>query len=217
MKYLAERNEVLQTAQEISAAKLVNGTWGNVSRRVDEQPLMVITPSGMDYNTMTLEDMALIDFDFNLVEGEYKPSSETPLHLAIYKNRSDIGAIVHVHSPWATAFAVAHQDIPVILEETAQVIGHPVKVASYARCGSSELATNVINNLGKHDKALLLANHGLLGMGKNTADALRVCYIAEKTAMIASYATMLGAVNTLNPEDIKVLSEEFKYYGQKKK
>lgn len=217
MNYLAEHNEVLQTAREIFEAKLVNGTWGNVSRRVDGQPLMVITPSGMDYNTLTLEDMALVDFDFNLVIGEYKPSIETPLHLAIYKNRPDIGAIVHVHSPWATAFAVAGQDIPVILEETAQVIGHPIKVAGYAPCGSSELAANVINTLGKNDKALLLANHGLLGMGKNTADALRVCYIAERTAMIASYATMLGKVNTLSPGDIKLLNAEFKHYGQKKK
>lgn len=216
MDYLSERNEVLQTAREIYEAKLVSGTWGNVSRRIQGQNQMVITPSGMDYRTIALDDIALVDFDSNLVEGKFKPSIETPMHLAIYKKRPDISAIVHVHSPWATAFAVARQNIPVILEETAQVIGHPVKVASYAHCGSKELAGNVVETLAKDDKAVLLANHGLIGLGKNTSDALKVCFIAEKSAMITIYAKMLGSVNPLTPEDTCHLREEFKFYGQKK-
>ena len=83
---------------------------------------------------MDAEDMVLLDGEEKVLAGKYKPSVETPLHLGIYKKRPEINAIVHVHSLYATAFAVARQNIPVILEEAAQVIGHEVRVAPYALC-----------------------------------------------------------------------------------
>lgn len=215
MRYLKERKEVMDTAKEIFKANLVSGTWGNVSTRISGEPLMIITPSGMNYESLAVEDMVLIDMEGKVREGCWKPSVETKLHAAIYTRRPDVGAVVHVHSLFASVFAVAGQRIPVLIEETAQVIGHEVEVAPYAICGSNELALNTVTTLGE-GRAVLLANHGLIGVGKNTADALKVCYIAEKTAMIALYARQLGSINSLPEDDISMLHQNFKNYGQKK-
>lgn len=216
MQYLQQRQEVLQAAKEIFEAQLVSGTWGNVSIKVPDQSLLLITPSGMEYNTLSIEDIALVDWEQKLVEGQYKPSVETPLHLEIYKKRPDIKAIVHVHSLYATAFAVARQNIPVILEETAQIIGHEIKVTTYAPCGSKQLVEATMKAVGKDRKAALLANHGLIGLGASIAEALKICYIAEKTARTAIYARTLGPLHSLRTEDIALLQQSFKEYGQKK-
>lgn len=215
MRFLKERKEVMDTAKEIFKANLVSGTWGNVSTRVSGEKLMIITPSGMNYDSLTVEDMVLIDMQGKVQEGCWKPSVESKLHADIYTNRSDVGAVVHVHSLFATVFAVAQQKIPVLIEETAQVIGHEIDVAPYAMCGSEELAENTARILGS-GRAVLMANHGLIGVGKNTADALKVCYIAEKTAMIAMYARQLGSAVPLPEDDINMLHQNFKTYGQKK-
>lgn len=215
MSFYNLKKQVYETALEIYTSKLVTGTWGNVSARIDESQL-IITPSGMDYNSLEPEDMLVVNMAGQVVEGQYKPSIETPMHIEIYKHRPDINAIVHVHSPYATAFAVAHKPIPVILEETAQVIGHPIKVADYAICGSYELAREVTKCINNNEKAVLLANHGLVALGKDTKEALKICFIAEKTAMIAIYATQLGGVHSLSKDDTLLLNEKFQSYGQHK-
>ncbi len=215
MRYLEERREVLNSAQEISRAKMVIGTWGNVSIKIKNQPLMLITPSGMNYNTMSIEDIILVDDHGQVVEGKWKPSVESPLHAEIYRNRSDVNAVVHVHSTYATVFAVAGMSIPVILEETAQVIGHEIQTAPYAMCGSGQLAHCAVTTLGA-GKAVLLANHGLVGVGTSVAGALKVCCVAEETARVALLANMLGKVNTLSPQQTKLLNIGFQKYGQQK-
>jgi L-fuculose-phosphate aldolase len=215
MKYLNERQQVLNAAREISTSRMVVGTWGNVSIKIDNQPLILITPSGMRYDTMTIEDIVLVDKLGNIVEGKWKPSVELPTHAEIYWQRPDVKAIVHVHSPYATAFAVARLSIPVIMEETAQVIGHEIFTAPYAICGSSELAAHAVNTLGA-GKAVLLANHGLVGVGENISAALRVCYIAEETARVALLAQSLGQVYPLSPDEIIALQRGFSTYGQQK-
>ncbi|MDD3365480.1 MAG: class II aldolase/adducin family protein, partial [Syntrophomonas sp.] len=182
---------------------------------IENQPLMLITPSGMNYGTMSIEDIVLVDDQGNVVEGIWKPSVESPLHAEIYRNRPDVGAVVHVHSTYATVFAAAGKSIPVILEETAQVVGHEIQTAPYAICGSSELAAHAVQTLGA-GQAVLLANHGLIGVGKSVGDALKVCYIAEKTARVALLATILGPVNSLSAEEISLLNVSFRNYGQEK-
>lgn len=216
MNFLKERREVLNTAREISTAKLVIGTWGNVSIKIENQPLMLITPSGMSYGTMSIEDIVLVDLEGNIAEGVWKPSVESPLHAEIYKARPDIGSIVHVHSTYATVFAVARKSIPVVLEETAQVIGHEIQTAPYASCGSIELAEHAVQTLGE-GQAVLLANHGIIGVGKDAATALKVCYVTEKTARVALLANILGEVTPLSPQEIRLLNLNFRNYGQEKR
>ncbi|MEQ8235580.1 MAG: class II aldolase/adducin family protein [Syntrophomonadaceae bacterium] len=215
MRFGPERKMVVDTAREISRAGLVIGTWGNVSLKIAEQPLVLITPSGMDYRSMEAEDIVLVDMEGQQVEGSWKPSSELPLHLAVYRRRPDLLAIVHVHSSFATAFAVARQTIPVIMEETAQVIGHPIQTAPYALAGSRRVAELAADTLGM-GKAVLLANHGLVGTGKNLQEALRVCQIAEETARETYLARMLGGAYALTPEEIDTLHQGYLKYGQTK-
>jgi len=215
MNYLKERREVLDTAREISASRMVIGTWGNVSVKVGDQALMLITPSGMKYKSMTIDDIILVDMSGNIVDGPWKPSSESPLHAAIYQNRPDVAAIVHVHSTYATVFAAARQSIPVILEETAQVIGHEILTAPYAACGTSALADNAVKTLGA-GRAILLANHGLVGVGKSVSEALTVCYITEETARVTLLANSLGKVYSLSSEEVSILNRNFSSYGQQK-
>lgn len=215
MKYESERRELLQTAREIYNSHLVVGTWGNVSLRLRGEDRMLITPSGMDYQTMEPEDLVAVSLDGQDVEGLWKPSAETPLHTEIYSQMPEAGAICHVHSPYASAYAVAGQSIPVVLEETAQVVGHAIEVADYARCGTEDLAENTLKLL-KGKRAVLLANHGLAAVGKDLADALKICYIVEKTAMVAMMAKSLGHINVLPAEDVKALHQAFASYGQSK-
>jgi len=218
MAYEEQRRQVLNAAREIFNSHLVAGTWGNVSVRVPEEPgLMVITPSGMDYVTMEEEDLVALDLELKVMEGLYKPSVESQMHARIYRKRQEINAIVHVHAPFASAFAVARKNIPVILEETAQVVGHEIPVAAYAHCGTSQLAENVLKALGNEKKAALLANHGLVAVGADIKEALKICYIAERTAMVAIYAKIMGPPHSLNADDVIYLHRSFKDYGQEKK
>jgi L-fuculose-phosphate aldolase len=216
MRFLSQRQEVLAAAREISAAHLVIGTWGNVSLKIKDEPLVLITPSGMNYQTMVIEDIVLIDLSGSVVEGKWRPSSESLLHTVIYQRRPDLGAIVHVHSVHATAFAAVRKTIPVILEETAQVIGHPIVTAPYAASGTRELAVGAAETLG-NGSAVLLANHGLVGVGKNLRSALRVCYITEETAQVACIAAQLGTVHELTVAEINDQNKRFSKYGQEKK
>ncbi|HCF49491.1 MAG TPA: class II aldolase [Syntrophomonas sp.] len=210
------RRQVLEAAREISSSGMVIGTWGNVSARATETEGFVITPSGMDYAVLTPEDMVVVDYNRQVIEGKFRPSSETPLHLAIYLARPDVQAIVHVHSPFATAFAVAGIPIPVILEETAQAIGHEIAVVPYARTGTRKLAEYTVKTLGEKGCAALLSNHGVIGVGGSMAQALRICYVIEQTAQVGLYARMLGPLQGLPEDEVNLLHAGFQKYGQKK-
>ncbi|QGT99095.1 hypothetical protein SYNTR_0502 [Candidatus Syntrophocurvum alkaliphilum] len=214
MQHQKEREKLLKIALEIYESKMVTGTWGNVSVRVNKNN-MLITPSGMDYRLLKPDDMILLDFNLEIIEGNYKPSIESPMHRDVYLKREDVNAVVHVHSNYACVFAVAGESIPVVLEETAQIIGHPIEVAPYAHCGSKELASNVADHIADNN-AVLLANHGLVGVGKSLNQALKVCYIAEKTAMVALHAQQIGKVTSLSPEQIDILRKDLHKYGQSK-
>lgn len=211
------RKKIVDTGQKMLEDGLVQGTWGNVSCRIPDEPFMIITPSGMDYLRMEPEDLVVVDWEGNLVEGRWKPSTESHLHGEIYLNRPDISAIVHCHSPHATAFAAAHCPIPVITEEIAQIAGGQVDIAPYAHCGTAELAEAAVKALGR-SSAVLLANHGVVGTGKDLTEALRTCVIVEKTARIAILAQSIGGYIELDPEQVKYLRSSFiNEYGQRGK
>lgn len=210
MPYKAQRAELLAVVREIAAGDLVIGTWGNASCRAGEH--ILITPSGMDYNAMEPEDLVLLDAAGQVVAGAWRPSVESPLHLAIYRARPEVQAIVHVHSENASAFAVAGHTIPVVLEETAQLIGHPIAVAAYARSGSQELAAAVLKVLGEAGTAVLLAHHGQLTVGGTPAEALQRARVVEKTAAVTFKALALGAVNPLpEAESALTVAHPFPY------
>ena len=214
MSFYDLKKQVYDTALEIYSSKLVTGTWGNVSARTEDNHL-IITPSGMDYKTLTPADMIVVDMMGQVVEGKFKPSIETPMHIAIYQQRPDVKAVVHVHSPYATAFAVAHKPIPVILEETAQVIGHPVKVADYAICGSDELAQKVTRCITDNERAVL-GNHGLVALGRDLKEALKICFYSRENSHDCNICNSTGRSKELIWKKTRILNQKFASYGQQK-
>ncbi len=203
-KWEREKREVLGAAKSISEKGLVAGASGNVSLRLTpdgEQELLAITPSGKGYDTLTLDDIQVIDFEGKTVEGKLAPSSEMLLHIEIYKARKDIKAMVHTHSVFASIMAVARLEIPPILDEQVILTGGEVKVAEYAPPGGKDLARNALAAL-ENRNAVILANHGMVGTGKSMQEALTVAEVVERLAKIYLHTLSLDRVNTLPAEAI---------------
>lgn len=203
MSWEEEKEEVLEACRRIAAAGLVAGSSGNVSRRVEGregEPLVAITASRVPYDRLTVDDILVIDFEGDPVEGEGVPSSETLAHLAVYQVRTDVGAVIHTHSIYASALAVAGMEIPPLLDEQVVTLGGSVPVTEYAMAGSQELADRACAALGE-SKAVLLRNHGVLGVGADLAEAASVCELVERLARIYVLALGLGKA-TLLPEHV---------------
>ena len=206
LNWQEERQAVLAAARKMAARGLVVGTSGNVSRRLsgtsDERELMAITPTGVEYDRLKVEDILVTDLDIEPVMGDGVPSSEALLHAEIYRRRSDAGAVMHTHSPYATAAAAAGVGIPPILDEMVLVVGGEVKVSEYAFPSSDALSANVRDALGERNAALI-RNHGVVGVGADLKEALRVCELVEHAARVMVYASALGGATSLPSEVFK--------------
>ena len=170
--------------------KLVAGTSGNLSLRGKDGEIY-ITPSGMDYLEITEDDIVKINFMGEILEGDKKPSSEWMMHVEIYKNYPNYNAIVHTHSPIATAFAVSRKKIPLILIEMKPFLGGEIEVAPFKPSGSLELAKSLIPYL-KKSNSCLLANHGVVSCGKNIESAFLSAEYVEDAAKIYYYSLNIG-------------------------
>ncbi|KJS15652.1 MAG: aldolase [Peptococcaceae bacterium BRH_c4b] len=209
------KDQILKIGTRMSSAGLVVGTWGNISQRVRKENLMVITPSGIPYSCLRIADIVVVDIEGQVLEGERRPSSEYMMHLEIYKKRSDVDAIVHTHSIYASSLAVAREPIPPILEDMAQLVGSGVPVAGYARAGTMEMALKAAEGIS-HSNAVLLANHGVVGVGRSLDEALMVCQIVEKAAQIYILSKLAGSPHVLPDVEVKELRKSFlEDYGQK--
>lgn len=211
------KEQLIVAAKEMYERGLVASVWGNLSARVPDTGWIVVTPSGVDYRTMGPDDLVVIDLETgDVVEGKLKPTSELQMHVAILRARSDIQAVMHTHSIYASACSAAHKEIPPLVEDIAQVVGGPVAVARYALPGTPELGANAVKALGKKH-AVLLANHGVVGVGEDIMDALRVCTIVEKGAHIFAIAKTIGAPVLLSLDDVEHLRNVYRnHYGQGK-
>lgn len=209
---------------------LVIFTWGNVSAIDRESGLVVIKPSGVSYDEMKAEDMVVVDLEGNVVEGNLRPSSDTPTHLVLYKAFPEIGGVVHTHSTYATAWAQAGCDIPNIgtthadyfheaIPCTADMTEEEVK-------GAYEMETgNVIVKRFEgmnpvHTPGVLVKNHGPFSWGKDAHDAVHNAVVMEQVAKMASIAYAVNPNLTMNP---LLVEKHFSrkhgpnaYYGQKK-
>ena len=205
-KWLKEKNLVLDTAQKMLEKGLVVGTAGNVSLRLpteDGRQMLAITPSSRHYDLLSIDDIQVIDFKAATVEGNLPPSVETMLHIGIYQARKNINAVIHTHSVFASAISVAGLDIPSILDDQVTFIGGEIKLAKHAMSGSEEQVANVIAALEERN-AVLLPNHGAVGIGRTMREAFTVCELLEKTAKIYFLALSLGKVNPLPAEVVEI-------------
>ncbi|MDI3480355.1 MAG: hypothetical protein PWQ97_10 [Tepidanaerobacteraceae bacterium] len=208
---------VVEYGEKIVKEGLVVATWGNLSAREEDKDLFVITPSGLNYNTLSPEDIVAVDFAGNPIDNSKKPSVETPMHAAIYRARADVKAIIHTHSINASACAASRTEIPCIMEDIASMVGGPVKVAKYAPTGTQELAENVVAAL-EHRNAVILANHGVVTVGSCLEEAFKLSLMVEKTAEIFIKSKILGQPYSLNLSEVCRLKDFYvRCYGQEGK
>lgn len=226
------KEKVYRANMELVAHGLVIFTWGNVSGIDREKGLVVIKPSGVDYDTMKASDMVVVDLATgNVVEGELRPSSDTPTHLELYRAFPEIGGVVHTHSTYATAWAQAGMDIPNIgtthadyfhdaIPCTADMTAEEVK-------GDYELETGRVivkrfEGLNPvHTPGVLVKNHGPFSWGKTPAEAVHNAVVMEQVAKMAFIAYGVNPSLTMNP---LLIEKHFNrkhgpnaYYGQGKK
>lgn len=216
------KKKVYEANMELPRYGLVTFTWGNVSGVDRKEGLFVIKPSGVDYDKMTWEDMVVMDLEGNRVEGRYKPSSDTPTHLELYKAFPEIGGIVHTHSSYATSWAQAGRSIPCYGTTHADYIYGKVPCV---RCLSKEEIEEayekntgllIVNEFRKMKKepmavpAVLCKNHGPFAWGKDAMDAVHNAVVLEEVAKMA-YRT-----ETINREVLPAPSElQDKHYFRK--
>ena len=206
-----EREAVLRAAQAMHRDGLVVETSGNVSARVSDgaRGLIAITASGVPYPTMTLDDVVVVEHDGEPVLGDALPSTELLCHAAVYRARPDVGAVMHTHSTYASALAVAGVPIPPLIDEMVVMLGDSVQVADYAFPSTKELGESAAAALGERN-AVLLRNHGLIGVGKSVDDALKACRLAEHLAKVFVLARLLGNVGELPPDAVHAEVELFR-------
>lgn len=211
--FMKERQEIVDYCKLMIARGLTKGTGGNISIFDRDSGLMIISPSGIDYDVMSAQDVSVVDLNGQLVFGDKKPSSEFPMHAIFYQKREDLNAIVHTHSPFATTIASLRWDLPAISYLVA-FSGKNVRCAEYASFGTRELAENAFEAM-QDRQAVLLANHGLLAGANNIANAFTVAEEIEFCCEIYSRAKAMGEPVILDDDEMDRMSEKFNTYGQK--
>lgn len=211
------KREVIDAGIRMLGEGITIGTWGNVTVRDPETGYVYLSPSGMPYKSLSEEDIVVVRLDGSRVEGERKPTIETEMHLSIYRARPECNAVIHTHPIYSTAFSAMGEDIPLLLDEAAQVLGDTVRTAEYALPGSQELADNCVKALGDKAMACLLKSHGAVCLGKDLEQAFGNSTVLEATAQIYSIIrSMGGKFQPISPENIAFMQEFVRTsYGQR--
>jgi L-fuculose-phosphate aldolase len=209
------REQLVRYARQMLASGLVRGTSGNLSARPPGSGWCLVTPSGVDYETMRPDDLVRVDLEGRLVGTGLKPSVDTPIHVAVYRARPEVGAFIHTHSPYAAAFSTLHREVPPLITESAGYLGGSVRVMEYVPPARPDTGDVVAAGLGA-DRAVLLPNHGVVAVGED----LRRCYGAahqvEESAHIAFLALQLGQPELVPASEVDRMHEFIHHqYGQR--
>ncbi|MGC8545075.1 class II aldolase/adducin family protein [Athalassotoga sp.] len=205
---MKESIAILEACQQIIDLKLVSGTWGNVSMRLENGNIL-ITPSGIPYDEIREEDIVLCDRTGKVIEGKLLPSSELKMHLALYAKREDVNAIVHTHSLYASVASSIFEEVPILVEDVAMVIGGTIKVTEYKLPGTEELAEEVVTAIGDNN-AVIISNHGQAAVGQTMEDAMLSAQMCEKAAQMYIVAVQTGKMpRALCDKDVKMLYEKY--------
>jgi L-ribulose-5-phosphate 4-epimerase len=224
------KKSVCESNLELVRRGIVIYTWGNVSGISEDRKYMVIKPSGVDYDGMSWEDMVVVDLDGNIVEGDLRPSSDTPTHLAIYRHFPEVGGVVHTHSTYATAWSQAGLPIPNIgtthadtfycdIPCTDEMSKEQIESAYEAATGDV-IAEAFKGKNPMHTPAVLVKHHGPFTWGKNAANAVYNAVVLEEVARMASITVALNPKVEMNQDLVEKHYERKHganaYYGQKK-
>jgi L-ribulose-5-phosphate 4-epimerase len=212
----ALRTEVCHLHAELPRNNLVAWTSGNISARDPETGLVVIKPSGVRFDELTPETMVVVDERGQVVEGSYRPSSDTASHCYIYRHMPHVGGVVHTHSRFATAFAVLGRPIPCVTTAMGDEFGGPIPCGGFALIGGEEIGAIVVQTLAGHrSPACLLQNHGVFATGPTAEKAVQAAVMTEDNAAIVWTALQIGSPIPIADEDIARLNYRYQnIYGQ---
>lgn len=210
MHYEPLREEIIEVARGMNVRGLNQGTSGNVSARVAEG--MLITPSAVPYAAMEPEDVVLMGLDGEVEQGTRRPSTEWRLHAAVLRARPEVRAVLHAHAPACTALACLGREIPAFHYMVAVAGGTTIRCAPYATFGTSQLASGAVAAL-EDRMACLLANHGMLALGKTPRVALELAVEVEALAETYRRALAVGEPAVLSEEEMARVLEAFREYG----
>ncbi|MBT9330331.1 class II aldolase/adducin family protein [Acidipila sp. 4G-K13] len=204
------RREIVLFSKLLYRQGCMPGTSGNLSVRLDAERLL-ITPTGVSKFLLKAADLVVVDFDGRQISGSRKVTSELNMHLAIYRHRDDVQAVVHSHPPYATAFACAGRGLEEMLCQEAVMTLGVVPLAGYATTGTGDVAASLVSYIPHYD-AVLLANHGAVSYGCSLPDAFQKMETVEHLAHVAFVANQLGTPRALKEEQIEqLLVARFRY------
>jgi L-ribulose-5-phosphate 4-epimerase len=211
------RSEVCALHAELPRYGLVVWTAGNVSARVPGADLLVIKPSGVSYDELTPENMVVCDLDGEVVEGDHSPSSDTEAQAYVYRQRPDIGGVVHTHSPYATAWAARGEPVPCVLTMCADEFGGEIPVGPLAAIGDDSIGRGIVETLrDTRSPAVLMQNHGVFAVGATARDAVKAAVMCEDVARTTHLARQLGDPVPIPDEMATRLFERYQnVYGQR--
>lgn len=222
MRSRLKENEMLEALKEEVCAlnralpknNLVVWTSGNVSARDPKSGLIVIKPSGIEFDDLLPEHQVVVDETGKVIEGSLKPSSDTLSHCYVYRHRPDVFGVVHTHSNYATAWAAVGKPIPCVLTAMGDEFGGDVPCAGFALIGSEAIGRQVVENIGR-SQAVLLQRHGVFTIGKSGKDALKAAVMVEDVAKTVWLATQLGVPEPIAKDDVARLYDRYQnVYGQ---
>lgn len=208
----AEREAVSELGRELLKKELTTGSGGNVSVRDGDR--VAVSPSGIPYEEVTPDIVPVVDLEGDRLEGDLEPSNETPMHTMIYRERPDVGGIVHTHSPYASTFASLGEPIPPTHYLIAYA-GTEVPVAGYEPPGTEALGELAVEALGEEHNACLLESHGVIAVGEDGRDAMEVAEMVEFVARIHYQASAIGDPIEMDEEDLSYLIDMFGSYREK--
>ncbi|MDR2802729.1 MAG: class II aldolase/adducin family protein [Treponema sp.] len=198
---------IVDSGKRMINSGLTVETWGNISARDKETGIIYLTPSAMSYDIICEDDIISAKIDGTILEGRRRPTVEFELHLAIYRARPEINAVVHTHPVYSQIFAVLRESIPAVIDEAAQILGGETRCARYELPGTVELAAACVEALGDTGYACLLANHGAVSVGADMNAAFRAAKVLEMTAQIYAQARAIGQPKFLKKEQIDYMRD----------
>ena len=216
------REEVSRLHSQLVRYELVIWTGGNISGRVPGADLFVIKPSGVDYEDLAPDNMILCDLEGKVVPGtpgsDRSPSSDTAAHAYVYRNRPDVGGVVHTHSTYATAWAARGESIPCVLTAMADEFGGEIPVGPFALIGGDDIGRGIVSTLAGHrSPAVLMQNHGVFTIGATARSAVKAAIMCEDVARTVHVARQLGEPIPIAPSDVDQLHARYQnVYGQPK-
>jgi L-ribulose-5-phosphate 4-epimerase len=213
----ALRRDVCALHEQLTRYQLVVWTAGNVSARVPGHDLLVIKPSGVDYDALTPESMVVCDLHGRVVEGDRAPSSDTEAQAYVYRHLADVGGVVHTHSPYAVAWAARGQPIPCVTTMCADEFGGAIPVGPFAVIGDDSIGRGIVDTLrDSRSPAVLMRNHGVFTVGPTAKAAVKAAVMCEDVARSVHLAHQLGEPVPIEPHQVDALYDRYQnVYGQR--